>query len=472
MTLEQLRARHAEIVSALRALDTEIGEAVPTDDQRTRWTDLDTEETTLRAQIEERQLRAARVRSLATLTGGTEPGDGARQAPAVVVKKDPFDLLRTAQAGGTVTRQETVDGLLRALDGRIDDNANQAHVEKIIKRHAGDRRWAMNLLGRAHPDYESGFAKLMMGRAELLTEEERAAVAVGTNTQGGYLVPTHLDPTLILTNAGSSNVIRRLSRVVTLSQADGKTWNGVTTAGVTASWDAELAEVSDDSPSFTGVAIPTYKAQALVGASIEAFEDIAALQQDVLMLFADARDRLEGAAHTTGPGSTAPKGIVTALDASTSVEITSTTAATIGEVDLHAVYRGVGVRWRSNATWVMNPLYSLAIKRLGTAVSSAYSGDLTAPVTDRILGRPAVESDDMPTTQTTTALDNEVVFGDFSNYVIVDKPGSTSVEFIPHLFHTSNNLPYGARAWYMHFRSGADAVNLQAFRLLQDKTSA
>jgi HK97 family phage major capsid protein len=470
VNLEQLRARHAEIVSELRELNTTIGEADPTEEQRARWDALDAEETSVQAQIEERQQRADRVRSLPELGGRTERGDGARPAPNVIVKDDPFDLLRTAQNGAPVTRAQLIDANLRAMEGRIDDGANQAHFERLLKRHAVDRRWALNLLGRATEDYASGFAKVMTGHPETLTNEERAAIAVGTNTQGGYLVPTHLDPTLILTNVGSSNVIRQLARTVTLTE--GNVWNGVTTAGVTASWDAQLAEVSDDSPSFAAASVSIHKAQGLVGASIEAIEDIAGLQSDVMMLFADARDRLEGAAHATGSGSGQPKGIVTALDASTGVEITSTTAATIGEVDIHAMYRAVGVRWRGRGTWIMNPLYSLAIKRLGTAVSSSYSGDLTVPVTDRILGRPAVDSDDMPTTQNTTELNPEIVYGDFSNYLIVDKPGSTSIEFIPHLFHTSNNLPYGARAWYMHFRSGADAVNLAAFRLLLDKTSA
>jgi HK97 family phage major capsid protein len=83
-----------------------------------------------------------------------------------------------------------------------------------------------------------------------------------------------------------------------------------------------------------------------------------------------------------------------------------------------------------------------------------------------------VESDDAPTTQTTTALDSEVLLGDFSQYVIVDRPGGMSVEYIPHLFNTSNNLPDGRRAWYATWRNGADVTNVDAFRLLVDKTTA
>ena len=190
------------------------------------------------------------------------------------------------------------------------------------------------------------------------------------------------------------------------------------------------------------------------------------------MMFADARDRLEGAAHCTGTGSGQPTGIFTALDANTNVEVTSTTAATIGVVDLQGILRALGPRFRPNATFLMNPVYADAIKNLGTALSNAYSTDLTQANTGRILSKPVVESDDAPSTQTTTVRDNEVVVGDFSNYVIVDKPGSTTIDFIPHLFNTANNLPDGRSAWYMRFRSGADSVNDLAFRLLQDKTSA
>lgn len=468
------------LAAELEVIRTELTELEqveePTDEQVERAKSLlgdwDTKKTAYDASVEyDNKIEAVRS---AALAGRSESGDGAKfGAPEVMNRVDPFEVLRSGGIGmdQAEIKRALVDGNLKAVEDRIDDADNEKHFEKVIKRHAGDTQWAANILARSRPEYESGWAKLMMGRPELLTDIERTAMSSGSNTNGGYLIPTHLDPTIILTNSGTSNVIRSISRVVTLTE--GTTWNGVTSAGVTASWDGELAEVSDDTPTFARVSVATNVAQSFVQASISAFEDISGLQSDVMMMFADARDRLEGAAHATGSGSSnQPKGIVTALDASTGVEITSTTAATIGEVDLHAVYRGVPVRWRNRGTWLTNPLYSLAVKRLGTAVSSSYSGDLTQPVSERWLGRPVVESDDMPTTQTTTALDNEIIYGDFSQYLIVDKPGSMSVEFIPHLFNTSNNLPDGRRGWYAYWRTGADATYIGAFRILQDKTSA
>lgn len=470
-TLEEMRARQRQIVEELRALNDQIGTEAPTEDQQTRWDTLDAEETQLRSDIAQAEAEEARAREVAAEAEKRAARVAESRAKWGSVgfdsKPDPFAVL--AQGRGA-NRQALIDANLRALDGRIDDGANQSHTERLIKRHSSDTDWARNLLGRSRPEYESGFAKMMTGNEVLLTPEERAAVAVGTNTQGGLLVPTHLDPTLILTNSGTNNAIRGISRVVTLTQ--GNVWHGATTAGVTASFDAELAEVSDDSPTFVAPSVSLHMARGFVQASIEAFEDIDNLATDVLMLFADARDRLEAAKHAVGSGTAEPWGIFAALDANTNVEIISTTAATIGEVDIHSVYRQVPIRWRNRASWVMNPLYSLAVKRLGTAVSSSYSGDLTMPVTDRILGRPLVETDDAPTTQTTTANDNEIVFGDFSNFVIVDKPGSMSIEFIPHMVHTSNNLPNFVRGWVAFWRNGSDSVNDVGFRLLQDKTSA
>jgi HK97 family phage major capsid protein len=388
-------------------------------------------------------------------------------APAVVVKRDAMEVVEDR----TSSPREMADAAMRALEDKIEAPENQEHVRAVLKRHASDRDWVRGIVLRSSDEYTMAWAKLMTGREHALTNEERTVLGVSTNANGKFLLPTHLDPTIILTSALSTNEIRKIARVVTLS--DGQpAWNGITSSGVTASWDGEVTEVSDDSPTFGNPQITTTRAQALVQASISATEDIANLSNDVLMMFADAKDRLEGAAHATGTGSGQPKGVFTAVAAVTASRVTSTTAATIGLVDLNSVYTGVPARYRRNAKWLLNPTYAVAIKNLGTAVSASYSGDLREPTAGRILGRDVVESDDAPTTQTTTALDSEVLLGDFQQFVIVDRPGGMSVEYIPHLFNTSNNLPDGRRAWYATWRNGSDVTNVDAFRLLVDKTSA
>jgi HK97 family phage major capsid protein len=389
-------------------------------------------------------------------------------APAVHVTRDAMEVM----ADRSSTRRQLEDAAIRSLEAQDVEAENLAHVHKVLKAHSRDRGWIDSMIVRSTDTYASAWLKMVKGREFDLTAEERTVLGVTTNANGKFLLPTHLDPTIILTSAQSTNEIRKIARVVTLT--DGQpSWNGITSAGVTASWDGEVVEVSDDSPTFGNPSIPTERAQALVQASISAVEDISDLGSDVMMMFADAKDRLEGAAHANGPGTNdQPTGVFAAVAAVTASRVVSTTAATIGLVDLNSVYTGVPARYRRNSKWVTNPVYSVAIKALGTAVSASFSGDLREPTAGRILGHELVESDDAPTTQTTTALDREVLFGDFSQYVIVDRPGGMSVEYIPHLFNTTTNLPDGRRAWYATWRNGADVTNVDAFRLLVDKTTA
>jgi HK97 family phage major capsid protein len=466
------RERLLAVEAELRSIHEAAGDNPLADDAQAKWDELTAERAQLQETIRRDDERRAQVASFATRQAATESGDSTRrEAPAQINREDPFDVLERARSlKPTEARRQLIDANIRAIDGRIEDPDHQRQFERLLKRHGNNLRWVENLLARQRPEYESGWSKLMTGNGHLLDDEERAAMTVGTNTAGGHLVPTHLDPSLMLTSAGSTNVLRQLARVVTL--VEGSVWHGVTTAAVTASWDAEVTEVSDDTPAIGPASVTVTKPQAFVQASIEMFEDVANLTSDVLMLFVDAKETLEGAGFMTGSGSSQqPTGLFTAINASASLQTTSTTAATIGEVDLGALKRSLPQRWRNRGTWVMNPLYADAIKRLGTAVSSTFSGDLTQPTSDRILGRPVVESDDAPTTQTTTALDQEIVFADLKQYVIADKPGNTSIEFIPHIFGT-NHRPTGTRGWYMHWRTGGNFVNLVAGRILVDKTSA
>lgn len=392
----------------------------------------------------------------------------ARPSLTVISKPDPTEVMQDRSA----TPQQLADAVTRSLEGKVESPENLDHVRKLVLRHRNDRDWSRSLAERATDTYEDAWSKLMSGRGHLLSNEERTALSTKTDANGNYLVPTHLDPTVILSNSGSSNAVRGISRVVTLTRPGDTSWQGITSAGVTASFDATLTEVSDDSPTFTQPSIPVHKAQAFVQGSIEVFEDVAGLAGELLMMFGDARDRLEGAAHCTGTGTNEPKGVFTAVAADNGSLVVSGTAATIAKADLDSLYRGVPVRFRTGSAWLTNPIWAQAVQNLGTAVSANFTTDLAAGPGERWYAKPVVESDDAPSAATTTVKDPEILFGNFQQYVIVDKPGSFAVEFIPHMFNTSNNLPDGRRGYYAYWRTGGDCTLTSAFRLLQDKTSA
>jgi HK97 family phage major capsid protein len=67
--------------------------------------------------------------------------------------------------------------------------------------------------------------------------------------------------------------------------------------------------------------------------------------------------------------------------------------------------------------------------------------------------------------KTTTTGSEPLLFGDFSNFVIVDRLG-LSTEFIPQLFNASGN-PLGRRGVYARWRNDTGVLVQNAFRLLR-----
>src|SRR6185312_2119294 len=118
-------------------------------------------------------------------------------------------------------------------------------------------------------------------------EAQRAALSL-TNANGGYLLPFVLDPTIILTNAGSANPLRRISNI---KQTTSNTWNGVNSAGVTAAWLAEAGVAADATTTVGNIVVTPQKAAAWVFGSYEVLEDTDFGQQ-LPRLLADAKDRL------------------------------------------------------------------------------------------------------------------------------------------------------------------------------------
>jgi hypothetical protein len=136
------------------------------------------------------------------------------------------------------------------------------------------------------------------------SERAMSEGAGGTSTTaGGYMVPPFLDPAIILTNVGVSNPFRGIATIKTITTA---TWKGVTSAGVTAEWTAESSEMTDASPTVAQPTITPVRADCYIQASFEMIEDTN-LTSELAMLFADARDRLEGTAFAWGTGSTQPR---------------------------------------------------------------------------------------------------------------------------------------------------------------------
>jgi HK97 family phage major capsid protein len=280
-----------------------------------------------------------------------------------------------------------------------------------------------------------------------------------------YLVPFTLDPTIILTNSGIAGTIRSISTNKTIAT---DSWNGVTSAGVTAEWLGEGTQAADATPTFGQPTITPKKAAAWVFGSYEVLAD-SGFASDLQMLLADAKVRLEEAAFATGnTGASVPRGIVAAVAAVTNSIVSSATITSFVVGDVYRVADALRPRDASQASWIANKGIFSKIRQMDTSGSSAFWANLGMAVPNQLLGQPVYECSTMGAVITTSA--NILLAGNFKQYYVVDRVGM-SVLYEPMVKSTNANRPTGQAGWFAFWRVGADTVDPDAFRLLQLHTT-
>lgn len=449
--MQELKPRMDELANKDKLGDDERAEYTRTTSE---WDGLDAD----RVDLEERQARAS----------------AASNINFNVIKKesDPFKAeLRSS------TRAQVLDAGRRAVDAAQNRfaNAEQAdNANRLIERGGSVGETAARLaVTTGSQEYAEEWLKAMTGRASDTRLLERAndeyrAMTAGTGNSGGYMVPLYLDPTMVVTGAGSYNPFRQVSNV---KQITTLTYNGATAAQVTAGLLTEAAAFSDNAPVVSQVQIATYKIGAYIPASFEAFEDIDALASDVGMLFSDARDNYEATQFATGTGS-APHGVVTDVTAITASRVSPATGGAYAVADVYSVHSSLDPRFRRSGNsgsraWVMNVGIIDKTRQFATANNyHAFLTDMTNDSPSRLLGDQLIESSAMAYTATLTTGQNIVLYGDFSKFYIIDRIG-LSTEFIPNVFDQATGRPSGSRAWLMHWRVGSGVADTNAFRILK-----
>lgn len=366
-------------------------------------------------------------------------------------------------------------------------SAQLDRVDALVRSSTpGDRshfaRW-VEVHGRS--EYASAFHKIAMtgdaAQASLMMDDsERAALhdsfqlraeeraqSEGAPGGGGYAIPVFIDPSIILTNQESGNPFLTIGRTVDINT---NAWKGVSSQGVSWSFDSEAQEVSDDS--LTSLAQPTvtvFAARGFVPFSIEVSEDWPGFQSEMARVLMAGYDELLADKFARGSGSGEPKGILTSAAAATPTTIvTSMTDGAFGQEDVYAVWAALPAKFRrpTSCAWVMNVDIMNRIRQFGSATNwHAVTVQLPALAIDRLMEKNVYESPYFPVFSSTTGASNRLVVGASENFVIARRTGMT-VELVPHLFATANNLPSGSRGFFAYARIGAAAVDDHAFRLL------
>lgn len=486
-SIRELEAHRAEIRQRITKMHTDAAGVPFNEEQRADFkalVDRDGECSARITEFEGREAIIANITNGATAERDTEPPaaawsrDSVREpslyggAPGTRRVVDPYDLsdLRmdpfNPGAGLHVLRERAMVAADRAAYPGVDSAVAKARIEYLLSRHSEDAEVASLILRTGRPEYQRAFGKYVCGIE--LTGEERTALATGAGAQGGFAVPFVLDPTVILTSDGSINPFRQIARVETITSNE---WRGITSAGVTVARALEAAEASDNAPELAQPSVKPDRVQGFIPFSIEIGQDWPSLQAEITRMLQDAKDDEETQAFTTQNGSPPnSEGLLYALDNPDdgSVIVDTATIGTLAAADLYTLQAALPPRWRARASWMANLAQLNRVRQFDTSGGAQLWAQLGEDTPDRLLGKPVYENTAMDST--VSANSKLAVYGDFSQYIIVDRIGM-SVEVIQHLFGASNNFPTGQRGFYAYWRNRGEVLVETAFRVLESKAS-
>ena len=269
--------------------------------------------------------------------------------------------------------------------------------------------------GRGSNEYKKAFWNQMRNNS---TQEIRNSLKIGTDSEGGYLVPDEFERTLV-EGLLEENIFRKLATIINTSSGDRKI--PVVASKGTASWVDEEAPISESDDSFGQISIGAYKLATIIKISEELLNDSAFnLESYIAKEFARRIGSAEEEAFLIGTGTGRPTGIFNATGGA-GVGTTASTQSTIKIDEIIDLFYSLKSPYRKKATFIMNDSTVKEIRKLKDGNGQyIWQPSITAGEPDTILNRPVKTSSYVPGL---AAGAKPIAFGDFSYYWIADRQG-------------------------------------------------
>ena len=270
--------------------------------------------------------------------------------------------------------------------------------------------------GRASAEYRKSFWNAM--RSKMPGHEILNALQVGTDSEGGYLVPDEFERTLVEA-LEEQNIFRTLAHVIQTSSGDRKI--PVVASKGTASWVDEEGAIPESDDAFSQVSIGAYKLGTMIKVSEELINDsVFDLEAYIAREFARRIGNKEEEAFFTGDGKGKPLGVLAATGGA-EVGVTAAAAAAFTADEIFDLFYSLKAPYRKNAVFVMNDASVKALRKLKDSNGQyLWQPSLTAATPDTLMGRPVYTSAFMPAM---AAGAKAVLFGDLSYYWVADRQG-------------------------------------------------
>lgn len=467
---------HAELERmAADAESTEDADGDLRDTLVKRWKDLDGDREKIVSRMEELELIRKASQDRGNVedgadTGGTRWGDG--RSPEFMSRRDPFAGREESHEYAFLTREDVVARASTAVEVWDKRGLLPGGRGEVATQRAQQPGIARHMLLYGHQEYYSAFRAYVEDPTGPGLQRAAGALSLAA-AQGGYLLPTFLDPTIVLTTDGTTNPYRRLASI---KQITTNAYNGVNSAGVQAAYLDEAVAAGTGAYQGVGqIQIGVKKAAAWIYGSLEANEDTNFADQ-LPRLLQDGKDILEEQNFAVGTGGTAlnqgvPKGIAAALG--TAQRVGAAATGTIAAQDIYNLEAALGPRFRLSPSVgfvaniaTINKIRSASPSGAGSSFwTTLGDGTPSRLLNHRIEESPSVTVTAGTGTGSSGTANTLAVFGAWDNFLIVDRIG-VSMLFEPMIKDTSTGAPKGQQGWFYYWRSGADVATANAFRAL------
>ena len=334
-------------------------------------------------------------------------------AKAFLDTKRGGDGLLSAEDTATYDKMEAD---VVALGKEIDRLERQAAIDlelskptsNPITNKPGTAMTGEEKTGRATDEYRQAFWDAMRKKNYF---DVRNALQVGTDTEGGYLVPDEFERTLV-EGLEEENFFRSLATIIQTNSGDRKI--PVVSSKGEAAWIDEEGAFPEDDDAFGQVTISAYKLATMMKVSDELLNDSAFnLETYIAREFARRIGAKEEEAFFVGDGTGKPTGIFNATGgASAGVTVSSQTAITFD--DVMDLYHSLKSPYRRRAVWLLNDATVKALRKLKDNNGNyIWQPSVQIGVPDMILNRPLYTSAYVPTIAAGAKV---MAFGDLSYY--------------------------------------------------------
>ena len=289
--------------------------------------------------------------------------------------------------------------------------------------------------GRASDEYKSAFWNMIRSRAA--SPSVQNALQIGTDSEGGYLVPDEYEHTLVQ-GLEEENVLRSLCTVIQTSSGDRKI--PIVASHGTASWVDEEGTIPESDDAFGQISIGAHKVATMIKVSDELLQDsVFDVESYIASEFARRIGAAEEDAFINGNGTAKPTGLLHSVNGAATGVTTAGAAVTADEIiDLiHSVKSG----YRKKAVFLLNDSTLKAIRKLKDGQGQyLWQPGIKEGQPDTLLNYKLVTSPFMPE----IAAGNKVIlFGDFKSYWIADRQGR-SFQRLNELFAVTGQIGFRA----------------------------